>query len=73
MLKDPKLKTTRGRTHVMSDDEHRAVANELHPDKVVEEWTVGKETRLAMTDEAYEVSAVTASACIRRTCSPAAG
>lgn len=50
-LKYPKLKTSRGRTRVLSDDEMQAIENELHPDKKFGNYHVEKRWR----QDAYDL------------------
>lgn len=53
-LKYPKLKTVRGRTRVLSDDEILSIENELHPDKSFDNWHVGDEAKRFRQD-AYDM------------------
>ena len=52
--KYPKLKTTRGRTRVLSDDEMLAVENELHPDKNFGNYHISEDARRFRQD-AYDL------------------
>jgi hypothetical protein len=53
-LKYPKLKTIRGRTRVLSDDEILAVENELHPDKTFGNYHISDDARRFRQD-AYDL------------------
>ena len=53
-LKYPKLKTMRGRTRVLSDDEMLAVENELHPDKDFGNYHISEDARRFRQD-AYDL------------------
>jgi integrase len=53
-LKYPKLKTTRGRTRVLSDDEMLAVENELHPGKDFGNYHISEDARRFRQD-AYDL------------------
>jgi integrase len=52
--KYPKLKTTRGRTRVLSDDEMLAVENELHPDRTFGNYHISEDARRFRQD-AYDL------------------
>jgi len=53
-LKYPKLKTKRGRTRVLSDDEMQAIENELHPDKKFGNYHIGEQEKRFRQD-AYDL------------------
>ena len=53
-LKYPKLKTVRGRTRVLSDDEILAVENELHPDKNFGNFHISEDAKRFRQD-AYDL------------------
>jgi integrase len=53
-IKYPKLKTTRGRTRVLSAEEIQAIENELHPDKTFGNYYLDKPTKRFRQD-AYDM------------------